>query len=295
MAEDFFRTAIAEEGLPCGLPRALSGRPATAAIIVFALCSSLASCAGRKADLAVGAGEPDKVLFERGATELDGRKWLTAREYFRQIVDGYPQSSFRGDAKLGLADTYFGENTTQAYVLAINEYREFLTFYPTHPRADYAQYKLAMCHFEQMAKPERDQSETKEALKEFGAFFERFPNSGLMIEARARQRDARDRLSQSEYRVGLFYYRARWYPGAVDRLKSLLKEDPEYTYRDAVYFYLAESLVKTNRTAEAVPYYQRILDEFASSEFLEEARRRLQEFKPAEGSPAPVRLPGHPN
>lgn len=256
------------------------------AALIFVFCSLAVSCAGRKGDLAVGSGEPDRVLFERGAATLEERKWLTAREYFRQLVDGYPQSAFRADAKLGLADTYYGENTAQAFVLGINEYREFLTFYPTHVRADYAQYKLAMCHYQQMARPERDQSETKQAIREFAAFFERFPNSDLASEARARQRDARDRLSQSEYRVGFFYFRARWYPGAIDRLRSLLKEDPEYTNRDAAYFYLAESLVKTGRSAEALPYYQRILDEFASSEYLEQARKRLDELKPTESSPA---------
>ena len=48
-----------------------------------------------------------------------------------------------------------------------NEFREFLTFYPTNRRADYAQYKLGLCHFRQMAKPERDQTQTNDAIAEF--------------------------------------------------------------------------------------------------------------------------------
>jgi hypothetical protein len=31
-----------------------------------------------------------------------------------------------------LADAYLGEGTTESLVLAVNEYKEFLTFYPTH-------------------------------------------------------------------------------------------------------------------------------------------------------------------
>ena len=73
--------------------------------------------------------------------------------YFQQIVDGYPQSPFRPDAKLGVGDAYLGEDTAESVVLAANEFREFLQFYPTNPRADYAQYKLAMSHFEQMRAP----------------------------------------------------------------------------------------------------------------------------------------------
>ena len=43
-----------------------------------------------------------------------------------------------------------------------NEFREFLTYYPTHRRADYAQFKLGMTSFYQMHGPERDQTETRD-------------------------------------------------------------------------------------------------------------------------------------
>ena len=50
-------------------------------------------------------------------------------------------------------------------MLAINEFREFLSFYPTNPRADYAQYKLGFCHFKQMRAAQRDQTETRDASR----------------------------------------------------------------------------------------------------------------------------------
>jgi hypothetical protein len=46
-----------------------------------------------------------------------------------------------------------------------------------------------------------------------------------------------------------------------------------------VYYYLAESLLKTNRKAEALPYYERLLEEFQVSEYLDEARERVAELK----------------
>ena len=247
-------------------------------------------CAGRKPAIPEGSLEADKLLFERGSEALNRKKWITAREYFRQIVEGYPQSTYRGDAKLGVADTLMGEDTSESYVLAINEYREFLTFFPTHSRADYAQFKLAMAYYNQMPKPERDQTNSKEALKEFDAFFERFPNSALADEAQKRRRETRDRLSESEYRVGVFYFRTKWYPGAIDRLQSVLKSDPEFTNRDGVYYYLAESLSKIGRDAEALPYFDRVLNEFQTSEFLEKSKLRSAELKttmPAAAPPDP--------
>jgi outer membrane protein assembly factor BamD len=262
-------------------------RAGTAAVAAVLLALGGAGCGKKPAKLAPGAGEADRILYERGADALNDKKWFTAREYFRQVVDGYPQSPYRSDAKLGLGDTYLGEGTTQAFVLAVNEFQEFLTFYPTSPRADYAQYKLAMCHYRQMAKPERDQTETKAAVADFELFLERYPESSLRDDARGKLRLARDRLSDSEFKVGLFYYRARWYPGAIDRLQSVLKADPEYTNRDGAYYYLGESLLKVNRQAEALPWFDRLVQEFAQSEYLEQARQRVAEVKASVAAPNP--------
>ncbi|MCL4845203.1 MAG: outer membrane protein assembly factor BamD [Acidobacteria bacterium] len=263
-----------------------------AAAVVVVLAAFAAACGSSRTTIPSGVLEPDKLLFERGTVALNDRKWITSREYFRQLYDGYPQSPYRADAKLGLADTYLGEGSPQSFVLAINEFREFLAFYPTHQRADYAQFKLAMCHYYQMAKPERDQSATKEALREFDAFFERFPNSPLMDEVRQRHREARDRLSQSEFGVGLFYFRARWYPGAVDRLRSVLKDDPQYTNRDAVYHYLAESLIRMGRPAEALPLFEQLLQEFEQSEYLANAQKRVAELRASLELPPKTETPG---
>jgi outer membrane protein assembly factor BamD len=253
--------------------------------LVFAAVLWTAGCAsGGLVKVPPGTSEPDKFLFEKGTVALNDKKWITAREYFRQLIDSYPQSHFRADAKLGLGDTYLGEGTTEAKILAANEYKEFLTFFPTHPRADYAQYKLAMSHFYQMLNPQRDQTETKEAVREFEAFVERYPNSPLMDDVRARMRDAKDRLSTSSYQVGLFYFRNRWYPGAVDRFKDLLQKDPEFTNRDAVYYYLGESELKLSRPAEALPYFERLTKEFETSEFLAAARRRIDEITKSQQS-----------
>lgn len=244
----------------------------------LALCA--AACASNPRGLVPpGTSEPDKFLFDKGTEALNAKKWLTAREFFKQVTETYTQSSYRPDAKLGIGDTYLGEGTAEALVMAINEFREFLTFYPTNPRADYAQFKLGMAHFKQMRAPQRDQSETREAVTELQRFVDRFPNSKLFAEGSARLREAKDRLSMSSYLVGYFYFRQRWYPGAVDRFQSVLKEDSSYTGRDAVYFYLAESLVKLKREGEALPVFEKLLQEFEQSEYLPEAQKRVNELK----------------
>ena len=245
-------------------------------LLVFTM-TWIAACGGNRApETSPGTVPPDQFLMQRADDAMKRERWADARRYFQQIVDNYPQSTLRPDAKLGVGDSYLNEGGEANLVLAENEFKEFITFYPTSTRVDYSQYKLAMTHYKRMRRPERDQTETAAAVREFEVFFERYPNSMLTSEVRQNWRDARSRLSEASYRVGLYYFRARWYPGAIDRFKEVLKDDPGYPGRDAVYYYLAESLLKTEKKAEALPYYDRLVKEFERSEFLADAHRKLE-------------------
>ena len=99
------------------------------------LLSGCASASGRRA-VPPGTAQPDQFLYDRGMESLENKKWLTAREFFKQVTETYTQSPVRPEAKLGIGDTYIGEGSPESLVLAIAEFQEFLSFYPTHPRAD---------------------------------------------------------------------------------------------------------------------------------------------------------------
>jgi outer membrane protein assembly factor BamD len=252
-------------------------------LLLLALVASACATAGARQPPA-GTTEPDKFLFDRGTENLQRKRWIYAREYFRQLVDSYPTSRYRADAKLGIGDSYLGERSAESYVLAINEYREFLNFYPTHERAHYAQYQLAMAYFNQMRSPMRDQTETRDAIRELNTYIARYADKPLIGEARQKLREAKDRLADWDVGVAVHYYRIKWYPGAVGRLMPLISgptADLEYTRRDAVYYYLGESLLKVQRPAEALPYYERLIKEFEQSEYLDDAQKRIAEIKAA--------------
>lgn len=261
----------------------------TAGALAVALVTpmTLAGCSSTGAKMPpAGSSEPDKFLFDHGNDALTKKHWMEAREYFRALVDRYPQSALRPDAKLALGDTYILENTAEATVLAINEFNEFLSFFPSSERADYAQFRIGYAHFKQMLSPQRDQTETRETLQQFALFFKRYPNSALRTEVEQYDRQARDRLSESEFEVGRFYARLNWCPGAVDRLQGVLKDDPTFTNRDGVYFYLGECYYKSNQRPAALPWYDRIVKEFQKSEYLDKAKKRIVEIKlPTSTSP----------
>ena len=251
--------------------------PLIAIVLLAALAAGCATGGPRKPP--AGSLEPDKFLFERGSENLNRKRWIVAREYFRQLVDSYPTSPHRADAKLGIGDSYLGERSVESYVLAINEYREFLNFYPTHTNAHYAQFKLAMAYFYQMRAPMRDQTETRDAIRELQVYLARYADQPLAGEVREKLREARDRLADWDAGVALHYFRIKWYPGVIGRLEPLIKADPEYTRRDSVFYYLGESLLKIQRPAQALPYFERLVTEFEQSEYLERAKTRIAEIK----------------
>ena len=254
-------------------------RPWRSASVCVAGLILASGCGAREPEIPPATVDADQVLFGRGTDALEAEDWTLARECFIQIRDNYPQSPLRADARLGVGDTFEGQGTADAYVQAVAEFQDFLSLYPTHPRAPYAQYKLGLVYYHQMRRPERDQTETRAAVREFEVFIERYPTSDLIGEVQAKLRETRDRLSEADFEVGRFYYRNRWYPGAIDRFRSILDGDPGYTGRDAVYFHLADSLRVTDEGAEALPLFERLVEEFPDTEYLELATQWIAELK----------------
>ena len=253
--------------------------PRATGVPILAASLLIVGCGSRQPEITPATVGADRLLFERGTQALEDRDWIRAREYFTQIRDNYPQSALRAEARLSVADTFEGEGTPASYVMAAEEYANFLALFPTNERAHYAQYKLGMIYFQQMRRPERDQSETRDAISQFRLFEERHPTSRLLEKVRARLREAEDRLSESNFIVGHFYYRSKWYPGAIDRFETILREDPGYTGRYRVYFHLAHSYQESGQHDEAQAMFGRLLEEFPETEFVEDATRYMAELE----------------
>lgn len=254
-------------------------RSSLALPVLVALTASLAGCAAAVRMPAPGEREPDKYLFDRGTESLQRRRWFDAREYFQRIIDAYPQSPYRQEARLGIGDAHLGQGGFDQFLLGAEVFREFLRFYPLNPRADYAQYRLAYSQYRQMLSSDRDQTPTLDTLREVDVFLRAYPNSQYKAEVVKLQREARTRLSTSDLRVGLHYFRSQWYIGAIPRLKAVVEDDPEYLRRDEAYFFLAESFLRTGRPKEALPYYEKLVTEFQVSEYLDRAKLRTEELR----------------
>jgi len=247
---------------------------------------------GGPADLATLASNSDQVIWEAGQKAAEKKQWESARQHFRRVIDGFPQSRLGPAARLALGDSYFKQRGLANYILAVSAYREFLTFYPSHEQSGYAQFQVGESFFRQRNPPDRDQTATFQALAEFRRLLELRPDSAQVEQARERVAECRHSLARSEYQVGHFYQRTqKAYRAAIARFEGILSKYPEYTELDLVLLRLAECLSKSSRPAEAAPYIARLLEEFPESPHAAKAQAllaSLPESVPVPETPPPA-------
>jgi outer membrane protein assembly factor BamD (BamD/ComL family) len=84
----------------------------------------------------------------------------------------------------------------------------------------------------------------------------------------------------------MVYFRGHWYPGAIARFSTILRDDPGYTRKDAVYFHLGESLLKAGAGPQALPLFERLVTEYPKSKYVKDTQKRLAVLKkPGGGRP----------
>jgi outer membrane protein assembly factor BamD len=247
------------------------------------------ACAHGKPDLASMSSNSDKVIFEAAEKAAKGGQWESARQLYKRIIDGFPQSELGPDARLGLAETYIKEGGTANYILAVAKYREFLTLYPSHPKSDYAQLQAAEAYFRQRNSPDRDQTSTQKALEEYQRLLDVYPSSTYVEAARNRVRECRQSLARAEFLAGFFYQHTRQaWRAAILRYEGILSEYPDYDHLDEVLYHLAECMGAAGRQAEALPQLSRLISEYPQSMFVEPAHRLMEILSKAPPpSPAP--------
>jgi outer membrane protein assembly factor BamD len=254
--------------------------------LAAAALALLPACSSHQLDLEALSSASDQIVWEAGQKAVEKKDWESARQYFRRLIDAFPQSEHQPDARIALADTYFEEGGTANYVLAVSSYREFLTLYPQHPKSDYAQFRAGESYFAQKNTPDRDQTATEQALEEYQRLLEVYPDSQWVEPTREKIRECRQTLARAHFGVGVFYQRTRQaWRSAIGRYETIVSDYPDFERFDEVLFRLAECLANAGRYAEARPHLARLRSEFPNSSFLDEAQK-LEDSFPAPGVPA---------
>lgn len=219
--------------------------------------------------------QPDKILYQKSVNAIDHGHFDVGRLTLQALLNTYPDSEYLAKAKLAIADSYYEQGGTAGLTEAESEYKDFITFFPTAPEAPMAQYRVAMSHFRQMGKPDRDLTQIRLAQAEFKEFLLKYPDSDLMPRAKGRLREVQEVLAQGEYEVARFYYEKNANPAAKSRFLEIVNKYPSFSEADRACWYLAQTFQRLKEPGEAVPYYARIITDYPLSPMVPGAKQQL--------------------
>jgi len=218
-------------------------------------------------------------LFAKGEDYFEREKWTKAREYYTYIYENFPNDALSSKSLLRIADTYFKQGGDVNLVEAQYKYRDYINRFPTSDVADYAMLQIANVAYEQMEKPDRDQSKTREAIQKYREMIQLYPQSSYRAEAEQRLGEALDSLAEHERLVAAFYLKRGDYKAALPRLEGLLEDFPQFSKKDLVFYDMGRTLAGLGREGEAKLYFDRVLVEFPDSDAADDARKQIAKLE----------------
>lgn len=201
----------------------------------------LAGCSSSDDDeakaLANSTVPPVEEIYNNALDSLNKKKYTTANAQFDRVEQNYPYSTWAVNAQLMAGYTQYQQNK---YTDAIGTLDHFIQLHPAHRDIAYVYYLRALCYYEQIADVQRDQKGTEEAMKALQEVVNRFPDSSYATDARFKIDLARDHMAGHEMVIG------RWYQNQ-------------------------------NLLAAAMGRYQRVVDDYQTTNHVPEALHRLTE------------------
>ncbi len=253
-------------------------------MLFLCIFAALWACGPKGARLQKSVVPPDKTLFETGSEYLQKSQYIKARLAFQTLINTYPDSDLSADSYLAIGDSFYDEGGTENLLQAEDQYKNFIIFFPTNPKAVDAQMKIVSLNMKMMRAPDRDPSYSIRAEAAIRKLLEQFPDSDYVPIAKEYQKEVEENLAMGNYGIGQFYADKGNNAGARSRFTEIVEYYPNFTLMDETLFKLGQVLEKSQNPDEAAIYYGRIAQGFPASKYFEDAKNRLKSL----GKPIPT-------
>ena len=150
----------------------------------------------------------------------------------------YPQSIWAPRSALMASYSYYLQNY---YVEAIQNLERYLKTYPNDKNLSYGHYLIAMCHYESIEDEKRDIDPLLKAKEKFVLVISNYPKTDFALDAKFK----------------------------LDLIEDILASKE---------MYLARHYQKKNKWVAAINRYQKIVEDYDQTIFVEEALHRLVEI-----------------
>jgi outer membrane protein assembly factor BamD len=193
-------------------------------LTALALLPLLSGCGGSKdtaQEDSAPAVAPVDTLYNNGIDALNGGRYASASDQFTSIEQNYPYSPWAVNAQLMQGYTQYLQNH---YTDAIGTLNRFIQLHPTHHDVPYAYYLRALCYYEQISDIQRDQKGTQDAMNALQDVINRFPETPYARDAQLKIDLCRDHLAGKEMAVGRWYQSQHLYEAAIGRYQRVVDD-----------------------------------------------------------------------
>lgn len=216
--------------------------------LAFAVALGLSACSGSSDSLADLENRSAEEIFILGEAELARGREDRAADIFSEIERLYPYSEW---AKRAIMMSAFAYHTAGEYEQSRSSAQRYLDFYPADADAAYAQFLVALSHYDQIVDVGRDQGNTFEALQALRATIERYPDSEYAASARLKFDLALNHLAGQEMEIGRYYLKRGHYTAAINRFRAVVEEYQTTAHTAEALHRLVEAYLSLGITDEA--------------------------------------------
>lgn len=167
------------------------------------------------------------------------------------------------------------------YSLSQYHFKNFTRQFPNSVHTEECYFMNAYCYYLTSPYYTLDQTDTKNAIKEFQSFVDNFPESSRIDTCNKLVDKLRQKLENKDYDLYKQYYKLSDYKAAIASCKSFLKEFPDSKYVEEAYYIIIDSYYllainsipskKMERLDGAIDNYLKFVDLYPKSVFLEKA------------------------
>lgn len=187
-----------------------------------ALLPLLAGCGSATDDNAKkGPTGSVEEIYNNGVDALSARRFATAGDQFSAVEQNYPYSTWAVNAQLMSGYSLYLQNK---YTDAIGTLDRFIQLHPAHRDVAYAYYLRALCYYEQIADIQRDQKGTEQAMNALREVVTRFPDTTYARDSKLKIDLCFDHLAGKEMEIGRFYQKQHLYEAAIGRFQRVVDD-----------------------------------------------------------------------
>ena len=210
--------------------------------------------------------------YKEGLKEFNRGDIFFAVKKFNEVELLYPQSIWAPRSTLMAAYAFYSD---LYFNDAIFELERFLNKYKNHPNTDYAYYLLAICHYNQIVDEKKDLGEIINAQNYFNLLLKEFPETDFAEDAKFKLELIQEILASKEIYLANYYLsREKWIP-AMNRYKKIVNQYDTTIFIEEALYRLVELNYKIGLEDEAKKYAYILGYNYQSSEWYEKSYKIL--------------------